>query len=393
MIRTPPDRAGSALRVMFAGGTSGGHLMPGVAVAKALRELMPAARCLFLLGRRSAEDDCRGVLNGFEVADVPDTPWAGALSKALFPARCTAAAARVGRALRRFRPHVLVALGSYNSAVPLALARALGLPCALFEANAVPGRLVRALAPLADVVMLQWAGVARRLTCRRALATGNPVRPELFGVSRAGARDRLGLARNRFTLLALGGSQGARGLNRLVRRAVRRIEAPLQVLHVAGNAHLEDRGGESSSAIPCRTVGFLDRMEDGYAAADLVLSRAGASTLAELTALGLPAILVPHPYSPNRHQQANAAVLQRAGAAIVKHQAELTPRRLAHLVERLAADPERLQQMAERARRLGRPDAARRVARELAHMAGSDTNIRPVPERMGLSEHRKLHAA
>ncbi len=134
-------------------------------------------------------------------------------------------------------------------------------------------------------------------------------------------------------------------------------------------------------------------MQDGYAAADLVLSRAGASTLAELTALGLPAILVPHPHSPDRHQQANAAVLGRAGAAIVKRQPELTPRRLAHLVERLAADPDRLERMARRARRLGRPDAARRVAHELARMAGFDTSIRPLPERMGLSESRRLHAA
>ena len=174
-------------------------------------------------------------------------------------------------------------------------------------------------------------------------------------------------------MLALGGSQGALVLNQALYGALRIIRAKgadLQVIHLTGVDHLpaalEEQANSSSSYRP---IGFLERMEDAYAAADFVLARAGASTLAELTALGLPSILVPYPYAGS-HQQANAAVLTQAGAAVSVNQTELTGGRLAALIQEFALDPQRRRLMAEGARRLGRPQAALTVAAELAELGG-----------------------
>jgi len=367
-------RNNETLRVMMAGGSTGGHLMPGVATADALCQAMPGTRVLFLVTNRKAERHCSGVLGRFETAAVPDTPWHGAGGKALFPARCLLAARRVLQVLHEFRPHVALGLGSYNSAVPALLARACGVPTALLEANAVPGAAVRMLAPLADCVLLQWGKARPLLRARRAVASGLPVRREIVTAERAHALRRLGLSPDKPTLLATGGSQGALALNQALFGAVRRLYAEgveLQVIHLTGVDHLQAALDTGLSGLgPYRAIGFLDRMQDAYAAADFALARAGGSTLAELTAVGLPSILVPYPYAANAHQQANARLLAHAGAAIAIDQKDLTVERLADCIRALATDASLRARMAECAQTQGRPDAARRVAQELAVLAG-----------------------
>jgi UDP-N-acetylglucosamine--N-acetylmuramyl-(pentapeptide) pyrophosphoryl-undecaprenol N-acetylglucosamine transferase len=242
---------------------------------------------------------------------------------------------------------------------------------ALFAADTVPGRLVRLLAPLADRVFLQWHAAARRLVVRHPRVTGIPVRAELFDADRPTARRRLGLREDVCTLLALGGSQGALALNRTLEGALRRLEGDLQVVHLTGVDHLPDAlASPLNEARWYRPIGFLPRMGDAYAAADFVLSRAGASTLAELTALGLPSILVPYPHHADRHQYVNANLLRRAGAALVLKQAQMDDRRLLGVIRRLADDADLRARMGRNARRLGRPLAARAVACELAALAG-----------------------
>lgn len=367
----PPDASQRSLRVVFAGGTSGGHLMPGAAAAGALREMTPDVRCLFLLTGRDVEQHCATAVKQFERATVPATPWAGLRQKALFGPRCARAAARILSVFRSFRPHVVVGLGSYNSFVPVVLANALGLRTALFAADTVPGRLVRLLAPLVDRVFLQWHTAARRLVTRHPRVTGIPVRQHLFGADRRTARRRLGLREDVCTMLALGGSQGALAVNRALEGALQRLDGGLQVVHLTGVAHLPDALASPLNEAPWyRPIGFLPRMGDAYAAADFVLSRAGASTLAELTALGLPSILVPYPHHADRHQYINADLLRRAGAALVLNQGEMEERRLLGVIRRLVRDADLRVRMGRNARRLGRPLADRAVARELAALAG-----------------------
>jgi len=370
--------------VIFAGGGTGGHIMPGAATAEALHALLPGARCLFLATDRGSERQCRRALAGFEVLEMPAARWEGLAQKARFAATAPLALVRCVEVLRGFRPHVVVGLGGYSSVLPVLAARALGLRTMLFESNAIPGRVVRALAPLVDCVQVQWSATGRCLRARRVTVTGNPIRDGVLRSDRAAARARLGLAPARCTLLVMGGSQGALALNRLALGALRRMgERPdmlpqggMQVLHLTGPAHLEE---VLRSDAPCgmvyRPVGFLHEMEDAYAAADFVVARAGGSSLAELTAAGLPAVLVPFPFAADDHQTANAAVLAEAGAAVAIAQSRLTADTLAALISDIARNAERRAKMAECSRSMGRPDAARAVAAEIAALANFKLDV------------------
>jgi UDP-N-acetylglucosamine--N-acetylmuramyl-(pentapeptide) pyrophosphoryl-undecaprenol N-acetylglucosamine transferase len=252
----------------------------------------------------------------------------------------------------------------------------------VLESNAIPGRVVRLLAPLADCVQLQWREAAAHLNARRTIVTGNPVRSALFDASPAAARRQLGLAEDRLTLLVMGGSQGALPINRLVDSALRHLAENatsglnrLQILHLTGPDHLRAACRTPvTEELIYRPVGFMDRIELAYAAADVVLGRAGGSSLAEVTALGLPSLLVPYPHAADGHQAANARILARSGAAAVLRQNQLTAARLADIIRDLADRPSWLRSMGEHARTLGRPDAAQRVAFELARMGGLELN-------------------
>ncbi len=376
MAEQPSEKT---LRVVFAGGGTGGHLMPGAALAEALSDLLPGTRCLFLVTDRRAERQCIHAIAGFETGRVPPTSWSGRGGKLLFPARCAVAARRVLAIFRDFRPQVVVGLGGSNSLVPVALGRVLGCRTALLEGNAIPGRAVRLLAPLTDRLFVQWPQSARGLPLGRVSVSGLPVRRQLFAGERGAARRRLGLAPQKCTALVMGGSQGALALNRLVQAAVNMLEDSVQVLHLTGVDHLPEALQSSANRrVGYRPIGFLQRMEDAYAAADFVIARAGASTLAELTALGLPAVLVPYPHATDGHQQANARVLEQSGAAQVLLQRELDPRRLAATLRRMAGDPAALARMARKARALGAGDAADPVALALARMAGLEPDAQHI---------------
>jgi UDP-N-acetylglucosamine--N-acetylmuramyl-(pentapeptide) pyrophosphoryl-undecaprenol N-acetylglucosamine transferase len=364
---------------MVSGGGTGGHIMPGAAVADALARLRGGVRCLFLGTARETEDHCRPALASFEWQEIPAARWGGGLRKVRFGAECLRAAARSRRLMRAFRPHVLVGLGGYSCVAPVLAARAMGVPTMLFESNARPGRVVRVLARVADCVQVQWARAARELKARRVLVSGNPVREALLHVDRAEALRRLELDPQRRTLLVLGGSQGALALNRVLAPALKAATMlpggpqpqALQVVHLTGPAHLaEALGAPMPPGLLYRPMGFLHAMGDAYAAADLALARAGGSTLAELTAVGLPSVLVPYPHAADRHQHANASVLAEAGAARCMDESHLSGARLGAALALLLTDPELLAYMRLGAQRIGRPAAAFTVAAELLRMAG-----------------------
>ncbi len=363
------------MRALFAGGGTGGHIMPGAAAAEALCDLQPGTRCLFLTTNRKAERLCRSSLAEFETELIPGLRRTGAVDLACLPVQMLRSGARLVTVMARFRPHVVVGLGELGCAMPVALARVLGIPTMLFEMNAVPGRTVRMLAPMVDRTVMAFEEAGRFLRARRKLPLGSPVRRRLFGVDRTAARRRMGLHPDRTTLLAAGGSQGALAVNEALHPAlelVHRAGIDLQVLHITGVDHMPAAQDwmESTGYPDYRPIGFLDRMEDAYAAADFVLGRAGCSTVAELTALGLPAVLVPYPHHGDKHQYANAGVLARAGAAVVIPQARLTGMRLAGALAELAKDHDCRRRMAACALRMGRPGAAGAVATELTAMAG-----------------------
>ncbi|MDQ7843205.1 MAG: undecaprenyldiphospho-muramoylpentapeptide beta-N-acetylglucosaminyltransferase [Armatimonadota bacterium] len=360
------------MRVVIACGGTGGHIYPALAVAEALREQEPAVQILFVGGSR------------LETQLVPQAGWAlravaaRPIPRTVTPGVLTALGALVvgtvqsARILRDFRAQVVLATGGYVSAPVGVAAAMLRVPVVLQEQNLVPGLTTRMLARLAARVSIPHETVWARLPA--GVVTGVPIRRGATGGDRARGVARFGLEAGRFTVLVLGGSQGARSLNEAMLEAARALRAPdaVQVLHQAGKGQAEWVARRAAQIRTPRyvAVGYIEDVADAYACADLVVCRAGAGTLAEVTANGLPAVVVPYPHAAEGHQDANARLMERAGAAVVIADRDLTGARLAEVIDALREDAPRARAMAEASRRLGRPGAAAAVAalvRDAAH--------------------------
>lgn len=365
------------MRVIMAAGGTAGHIFPGLAVARSLRDRFDAE--VVFVGRAGSQEARLVPEEGFPLVAVESRPFVRRLSPDALAAPVTALrAARRCRGLLR-DADVAVGMGGYAS-VPVSLAALrTRRPLVLHEQNAVPGLANRMAARWARAVALTFGEAGRRLPRRaRAVVTGNPVREGILRVPRdrdalaaAGRRD-LGLEEGRRTVVLFGGSQGALHLNRVAVDAVRLLAGrdDLQVLLITGPAHHAEviRMLPATDGLLVVAFPFVERMEHAYAAADLVVARAGASTVAELTVCGLPALLVPYPYATGRHQEANARALERAGGASVLLDDQIDGRGLAERIDALLV-PERLSAMAERSSAFGRPDAATAVADLVAETA------------------------
>ncbi|MBN1826030.1 MAG: undecaprenyldiphospho-muramoylpentapeptide beta-N-acetylglucosaminyltransferase [Candidatus Eisenbacteria bacterium] len=363
------------MNVLFAGGGTGGHLFPAVAVIEALRETAPEARPLFVLGGSRGASLLERYGIAWRSIPVRGMPRGGAARMPLFALRLVAGTVASLALTARLRPAAVLAMGGYASTPVAFAARLLGRPVFAAEQNAVAGVATRWNARFARRLFLGYEGALSGAPRGCALeTTGIPVRREILRGDRARALDRWGLDGDRRTVLVLGGSQGARGLNRLVIGALRlwgREGEGAQVLFQTGEADWETVRDSCGRIAPLvRPHPFLDEMGDAYAAADLVICRAGASTLAEINAVGLPAVLVPFPAATDRHQSKNALHLARSGAAIAREEEEWTPEALLVAVQGLLENEKLRSEMANRSRALGRPDAAERIAARLTEAMG-----------------------
>jgi len=270
---------------------------------------------------------------------------------------------------------IVVGVGGYASVPAVLAARRHHVPIVLHEQNAVPGLANRLLSRISDAVALSFPDARRSMPRRvRTAVTGNPVREEILRVPverdrlATEGREEFGLIEGRRTVVVFGGSQGAVHVDRAATGASRQLadRDDLQVLLITGPAHLDDvrraLPREHEGGLLIRVAGYVDRMDLAYACADLVVSRAGATTIAELTVCGLPSLLIPYPYATNGHQEANARALQRVGGAGVLLDDQLSAIVLAERIEGLLDHGEQLGAMAERSRSFGRPDAAGRLA-------------------------------
>jgi UDP-N-acetylglucosamine--N-acetylmuramyl-(pentapeptide) pyrophosphoryl-undecaprenol N-acetylglucosamine transferase len=352
--------------VLIAGGGTGGHLFPGVAVAGELKASRPGLKVVFVSAGRALESR---ILRraGLPLEAVPVRPLRGRSWSAWLAAVFTLPRALIAAwgLLRRHRPGLVLAVGGY-AAFPLGVAAWLaGVPLAVQEQNAVPGLTNRVLARLARVVFIAFAAAQEHLPAGKAVLTGNPVRPELVAAAQRAAQERPP-AEQEFHLLVLGGSQGARSLNRAVCQALPRLAARrerLRFTHQTGEADREEvRAAYRRHRMAAEVEAFFEDMGTLYGRAHLVLCRAGASTLSELTACGRAAVCVPYPHAAGDHQTLNARALVEAGAARLVPDAELDGDGVAALVCELMDAPERLAEMEARARDLARPQAAREIA-------------------------------
>ena len=353
-------------RVCLVSGGTGGHLMPALVLARALR-----ARghdpVLVTEGRDVERELLRRELPDVVECQVPSARGSR-LGLPFWLLRATATARRL---LREQHVDAVVSTGGRPS-VPVGLAaRSLGLPLFLLEQNAITGRANRWLSPLARRIYHGLPAV--HATTARSLLTGTPLRPEIGRIDRQVAREELGLPLQASVVLVTGGSQGARSLNETVPKALLRIAArlpqrPLHVLHLAGLGRDEDvrrtyANGERDVLAQVRPV--AQDMARLFAAADLVVCRGGGTTVAELCAVGRAAVIVPYPHHKDRQQLRNAEVLARAGAAVIVEEPQLTVDFLADLLQALFADPQRLAAMGQAARGLQTGDP---VATILADM-------------------------
>lgn len=391
MSGRPRDRE---FRVLLVAGGTGGHIYPGLSLAAALKELAfregSRVEVTFVGTRRGLEErlippagyplvtlPAAGFPRGSTLRHLPE--WIRSLSVNGYTLL------RALLLVARVRPQVAVGMGGYLTGPVLLAAHLLRVPTLVHEANARPGVANRLAARFTDRVAVGFEAAARGFPHPdRVVVTGNPIRAQVLRGDGARARQRLGLEAGRPTLLVLGGSQGARAINEALAGARDRLEAAvpgLQVIHQTGMADFA-RVAEEWRAVGMaavtdgevrwrgwRVVPYLDEIADAMLAADLVCSRAGGSTSAELTALGLPSLLIPFAAATEAHQTENARELERAGAARILPQAELSGERLAREVAALLNDAGKLQSMRRASRRLGRPQAARDLAelvRELA---------------------------
>jgi len=345
--------------LIMAGGT-GGHIFPGLAVA---HEMRAAGWEVVWMGARGGMEERLVPPRGYRTAWIraKAARGKGLLQKLLLPANLLYSFWESARLIRSLKPNVVLGLGGYVAFPGGMMASLLNRPLALHEQNAVPGLANRVLSTVSDKVM-----VAFPQALGSAEWTGNPVRDEIAAL--VPPEDRFRGRSGPLKILVVGGSLGAQALNEAVPKALALLPTPVSVVHQSGEKHLEVlRKNYAGAGVEGELVAFIDDMARRYAEADLVICRAGAVTIAELSAGGMASILVPFPHAVDDHQTANARFLAEKGAAILVPQREMTAEKLAALIGSL--DRTQLLEMAKKARALGRPDAAALVARRCMEIA------------------------
>ena len=357
-------------RILLAGGGTGGHLFPALAIADAIRRLSPAAELLFVGTEGKIEArvvPARGY--AFETIWISGFHRTFRLSNLIFPLKAVVALVQSFILIRRFRPDVVVGTGGYVCGPILYAASLLHIPTVVHESNSYPGVTTRAVAQRATKVFTAFEATSRWLPGVRSIElVGTPTRDVLENASREEASTFFGLEPGKKTVLVFGGSLGAFSINDAVLGCLDEwMKKGVQLIWQTG----EKEYGRIQGSLGTKSVGwkgpFIEKMEYAYTAADLVVCRAGAVTLAELTRLGKPAILVPYPHAAADHQRYNAKTLEDAGAATMILDDEIGGK-LGPVVLELINDETRRTLMSKASRRLGRPEAGKDIAQRILHL-------------------------
>ena len=360
---------------MIAGGGTGGHLFPGIAVAMELEKRHANVEILFVVGRRRMESEILaryGYRTAFtDVEGIKGRGWKKGLDVLVRLPKSMFESATI---LRGFLPSFVLGMGSYSAGPICLAAKLMGIPTAIHEQNSYPGLTNRLLSRFVDRVFISFVESSAYFKAGSTAITGNPVRHE-FLLDQVERNDNL----DAFTVLVLGGSQGARAVSEAFVEALACLDSKGKgpsVIHQTGRTDYQrtvkdylDRG------LKGEIIPFIEDMAAAYNQADLVVSRAGATTIFELAALGKPAISIPYPYAANQHQEINARSLAGRGGAEMIRQKDLTGEGLAQSLMRYMDDRVAVKEMGKRARGMARGDAAKAIVDELLKMTGFD----PIP--------------
>ncbi|MBI5059873.1 undecaprenyldiphospho-muramoylpentapeptide beta-N-acetylglucosaminyltransferase [candidate division KSB1 bacterium] len=356
------------VRVLIAGGGTGGHVFPAIAIAQAIQESYPSAQIQFV-GTKAGVENRVVPHAGFALRTIWISGFARRriLKNLALPLKLIVSFGQCYRLLRAVRPQIVIGSGGYVMGPVLLVAQKLGYPTLIQEQNSLPGVTTRKLAAGAGAICVGFDDSRQRLGSAKAVFTGNPVRSEFRVMDRASSLARWKLDPSRKTLLVFGGSLGARSVNEALATVLPQMIATYNVIWQTGRSGVpvsvsREFIHEARTAGRLAVLDFIEDMATAYAAADLSVCRAGAMTLAELALAGLPAILVPYPHAADDHQTVNAQSVVAVGAATWIADRELEGPRVLHAVSELLGDAARLSGMAAAMRSLGKPDAARRIA-------------------------------
>ncbi len=361
-------------RVVIAGGGTGGHLFPGIAIAEELADRLAHVEILFIVGRRPMEARILARY-GYRTRsiDVEGISGRGIRKGLAVLVKLPNSLFQSFSAIGAFKPHVVLGVGGYSSGPFCLVSRLVGIPTAIHEQNAYPGLTNRLLGKIVNRVFISLEESREHFDEQQTVLTGNPVRKAFF------SREAPMVERDKpFSLLVVGGSQGAKAINEIFIDALdilKKERRPVNVRHQTGQQdHERVRDAYKRKGLSGTVVSFIDDMAEAYGEADMVISRAGATTLFELAAMGKPAILIPYPFATHHHQEINAASFVKAGGAVMILQDELTGEKLAHILMKYMDNPTALDRMAECAHKMNRLNAASHIVDQLLKMAGSGTS-------------------
>ncbi len=366
------------LKIVFAGGGTGGHLYPALAIAEELRRQQPSVDILVIGAQGKIESRVVPTM-GYSFRTLWISGLARRFSTAtlLFPLKLLVASVQAATALLQYKPVVVVGTGGYVCGPPLFIATLLGIPTLIQEQNSFPGATTRLLAGRVTEVHLSFERSRKFLRRQENVhITGNPTRAVIGTVSRDQGTRFFGIDPAKKTLLVFGGSQGATAINAALQHALPTLlERKVQVLWGTGERNYEAaqevvRRLGSAAGEMVKVFGYFEKIEYAYAACDLVLARAGATTLAEITAAGVASVLVPYPYAAADHQTENAKAMEEGGAAVLCAESDLGSL-LGDIMTDLLGNADKLKDMARRARSLGHPSAAHDLAQAVLRLAGN----------------------
>ncbi|MBP6820484.1 MAG: undecaprenyldiphospho-muramoylpentapeptide beta-N-acetylglucosaminyltransferase [Acidobacteria bacterium] len=360
------------LSVIIAGGGTGGHIFPGVAIAQEFKRRNPETQILFVGTARGLETKIiprEGFkLHLIEVAALKRVSLLKRIKSLLMLPKSFLA---VRSLIQQFKPDVVIGVGGYSSGPVVLMAALMDVPTVVAESNALPGFTNRILARFVRAAAVTFEE-ARRYFGEKAEITGNPVRAEFFAVQPKAQDERT-------HIFITGGSQGARAINLAMIDALPLLaeeKERLSITHQTGESDYDKvRAAYLELGWRVEVRPFVEKMVEEFAKADLVITRAGATTVAELAAAGKPALMIPFPFAADDHQRKNAEAVERAGAGRMILQAELTPERLAQELLWLIRDPQQLVRMAEASKKLGHPNAASKVVELAMKVMGSESSL------------------
>ncbi|MCF6149070.1 MAG: undecaprenyldiphospho-muramoylpentapeptide beta-N-acetylglucosaminyltransferase [Candidatus Kuenenia sp.] len=363
------------MRVLFAGGGTGGHLMAGISTAEEIRMRFQDAEIIFCGTEKKFEEEYV-LQRGFQFQKIHARKWEKSFKGIFAFLRATFLGIIESFFLyRKFKPDIVVGLGGYASFAPIIAAKLHCIPSILLEQNVIPGKANLFLARWADEVCCHWrASLKWFVKAKKVHVTGTPIRKGILSGRRRNYYEKFGLSYEKKTIVVTGGSQGAQAINDVILKSLPKLERfseEIQIIHCAGEYGYElVKKGYEHTKIDSFVCSFLNDIDAAFNIADIVICRAGATTIAEITAIGIPAILIPYPYAADNHQYWNAIEVEKNGGGYLLQQIDLTPEKIVEVIADLLENKEKYNRMKMFSKEMGMPNASVCVVDMISRLIG-----------------------